>query len=279
MCVRAGCRASTRASAVRIESKRSFRAARIAEAAAAHGNLLACGSSDDVLERDHRARGVAHSERNGRAASCRALRTMDLNERPAVGMSQGAESVDERRRHVTYVLFDQLRTDPLEKSQAVAYGVDGEKVRCAILERFATCDERVTGVLRSHPIYGAAGKPRPAEYCKRAAPRDQCANPRREAKHLVEGQADEVGLHLIEAKHRCGRERRRVEQHVIAERGCARRPLQRISRAGEVRLRRKCEEVRPTHRCARQQREGIRRRESLVDRDVPHPGAGAFTEL
>jgi len=75
------------------------------------------------------------------------------------------------------------------------------------------------------------------------APGDQRSHPGGIAENLVEGQRDEIGMGLAQIETVGGRERRRVEQHVPAERLRPPDPGQIVLDAGEVRLGRVGEQV------------------------------------
>ena len=175
-------------------------------------------------------------------------RSVDADERRAVGVAKGAQVVDEIARELRHVRGQPRHPDFVEQIEAGVERGDAEEVRRAVFEAFVARakEMRVGGDGCVH--HRSAGEPRAAQTRQRVAPRDQRAEAGRIAEEFVERERREIGRTAAQAQRVTRDERRDVEQDVEAEGARFRDEIERMLDAGEIRLRRKRDQPFPMQR-------------------------------
>ena len=176
-------------------------------------------------------------ERDRRAAPLPSARTVDDCPARPVGVLQRTQHVEQPRAERGDAGVDRLNADALEEVQADLDRRQVQVVDRAVLEMGCAWRRLEPLTLHERGDDRPAREPRPLELRQCVSPREQAADARWPAEHLVERNRHEVRMPATEVKPVRRYVRGGVQQHIPAVRLRLPDPFERVLDAGEVRLR------------------------------------------
>ncbi len=155
-----------------------------------------------------------------------------------VGTPNRRQAVERLRGERGDVRVDRLPAEPFDHLQRRGHAAPRQKVAGAVLESLRSGLELVAIGEHGHELDGAARERRTDQRSERLMPADERADSRGVARNLVDRERDEVGPDVAQRYRIRGQEGGGIEQHRIPAPLRFVNPVERVTDAGEVRLRR-----------------------------------------